>query len=329
MRTSVFNRALFVLACAGALWLGPVSLLSAQSADLTAYDEALKQAVEAHRAQRWVDAHELFGRAHALYPNARTLRGLGVSAFEAGQHALALRDLEAALVHAERPLPPDLRASVEALVAHLRQQVGVYLFRLQPEGAQLLIDDVAPIVSPRGEVLLEPGRHRAVVSLEGHVAQTLELDAHGGDRSEMHVALVPASLLLPLPSDAQREVERPSPPVLAPRVDGAWSWQRKSAVVTGSVGLASLASWGALYGAAHLRVRDLEDDCRGEPGGGCTGTREALAEERGVPRLLNASTATLVVGGALVAVSAVLFTLDWRARKKSAVQSALALRFNF
>jgi hypothetical protein len=334
MWTPASHHALSVLICAGALWLGLVAALSAQApADLDAYDLALKEAVEAHREQRWADAHELFGRAHALYPNARTLRGLGVSAFEAGEHALALRDLEAALLHPERPFPPDLRASVQALVAHLREQVGVYVFRLDPVGAELRIDDAAPIVSPMGEVLLEPGRHRATLSRAGYVTQMLELDAHGGDRSELRVALLPESIVLPQVSAERPTVELPRPlPALGPRVDGGWTWQRTSALVTGSVGLASFVTAGALLGVANGRVRDIDDTCTRRDSGGCSpGEPEIMEKEHDIPRLENAMTAANVVGSALVATSAVLWVLDWRARKagKRTQHSALGLRVSF
>jgi hypothetical protein len=319
------------LACAALLSLGVAAPLGAQApAEMSQYDEVLKQAVEAHREQRWQEAHALFERAHALYPNARTLRGLGISAFEAGQRALALRDLQASLVHAERPLPPDLRESVEALVAHLRGQVGVYVFRLEPEGAELLIDEAPPIVSPRGEVLLEPGRHRAVVSLAGHITQTLELDAHGGDRSEMRVLLLPTPVLPPASMDGPRvETVVPAPAPLGPQVDQPWSWLRTSAVVSGGVGVLSFATTGALYGAARGRIRDIAADC--DELGGCTIPQaEQKKEERNVPRLENGMTATIAVGATLVAASAVLWVLDLRATRKAAARhSAFGLGVRF
>jgi hypothetical protein len=323
------NRALLVLACAGALWLGMAASLKAQApADLTEYDEVLKQAVEAHREQRWQEAHALFEKAHALYPNARTLRGLGISAFEAGQHALALRDLEAALLHEERPLSPELRGSVEALVAHLRGLVGAYVFRLEPEGAELRIDDAEPIISPRGEVLLDPGRHRAVVSLAGHVTQTIELDAHGGDRSEIRVLLVPTPVIAPVTAEPSPERALPPPPLEAP-VDG-WSWQRSSAVVSGGTGILAFVTAGALYGVAEGRVRDIGDICGKRKGGGCTlDERQNLKETHNLLRLENAVNATIAVGTVLVAASAVLWVLDWRARKKPSQHSALPLGITF
>jgi hypothetical protein len=319
-----------------ALAFGPTFAAAEPPADLSAYDEALRQAVDAHREQRWLEAHALFERAHQLYPNARTLRGLGISAFEAGQHALALRDLEAALQHSERPLPPDLRQSVEALASHLRTRVGVYVFRLAPEGAELRIDGDAPLVSPRGEVLLAEGRHRAVVSLAGHVTQTLELDAHGGDRSEMRVQLVPESLQVAPrsvpPPPAPRLEPRPSPAAAADRPDRLWPPTRppRSVGVVGAVGVASFLTAGALYVTARLRVKDIGDECRRMMGEVCTETEAAqLEREHGIPRLERAITATVLTGSALAVAGAVLWVVDAaqqrRARQKAA---ATALRFD-
>jgi hypothetical protein len=327
---------LHFLLLAMALAFGPTPALAEPPADLGAYDEALSQAVAAHREQRWLEAHALFERAHQLYPNARTLRGLGISAFEAGQHALALRDLEAALVHAERPLPPDLRQSVEALAAHLRTRVGVYVFRLAPEGAELLIDGEAPLVSPRGEVLLAEGPHRAVVSLAGHVTQTLELDAHGGDRSEMRVLLVtspPEAAVASGPVQPALGAEpRPSPAAVADRSDRLWPPTRppRSVGVVGAVGVASFLAAGALYITARMRVSDIGDECRDMPGNVCTETEAAkLEREHGIPRLERAMTATVLTGSAMAVAGAVLWVVDAaqqrRARQKAA---ATALRFD-
>ena len=291
-------------------------------ADLTAYDNALKQAVDAHREQRWLDAHALFEKAHGLYPNARTLRGLGISAFEAGKHALSLSYLEAAMVHPERPLPPEVRDSVEVLASHLRQQVGVYVFRLQPEGAALQVDDGPPIVSPKGEVLLDPGSHRAVVSLEGYVTQTVELDAHGGDRSEMRVSLMPVPVTPP--ATTQGRVEPLPLRPLAPRADESprWTPLRVSGLAAASAGVLSFGITGALSGTARARIRDIADECDAQLG--CTNSQALkLERDRDVPRLERGMTATLSVGAGLVVASVVLWVLDARSRRQSAQRAWL------
>jgi hypothetical protein len=47
-----------------------------------AYRETIAEALEEYQAQNYLEAYALFARAHALWPSARTFRGLGVVSFE-------------------------------------------------------------------------------------------------------------------------------------------------------------------------------------------------------------------------------------------------------
>ena len=69
---------------------------SAQPAP-SGYRELLAEGVVEFDEGNFDRAGALFAKAHALYPNARTLRGMGLSAFEASQYAIALVHLRAAL----------------------------------------------------------------------------------------------------------------------------------------------------------------------------------------------------------------------------------------
>ncbi|HEX6239538.1 MAG TPA: hypothetical protein VFZ61_01540, partial [Polyangiales bacterium] len=46
------------------------------------YADAIEQALSELEAANYPEAREEFQRAHAIYPNARTLRGLGMVEFE-------------------------------------------------------------------------------------------------------------------------------------------------------------------------------------------------------------------------------------------------------
>jgi hypothetical protein len=73
------NRAV-ALAFAWLLWLSlPPSRALAQSdaAVPTGYREAVDEGLAEMELKNFEEAGEQFRRAHALYPNARTLRGLG------------------------------------------------------------------------------------------------------------------------------------------------------------------------------------------------------------------------------------------------------------
>ena len=64
-----------------------------------------------------------FSEAHALEPNARTLRGMGVAAFQAGNLEQAVIDLSASLEHPTKPLEGELRAAVVALLAEAQAKL--------------------------------------------------------------------------------------------------------------------------------------------------------------------------------------------------------------
>jgi tetratricopeptide (TPR) repeat protein len=81
------------------------------------YRQLIAQAVEEFHASHFVEARALFERAHAISPNARTFRGLGITAFELRRYTLAVRELNAALEDLRNPLPPALREEVSTALA--------------------------------------------------------------------------------------------------------------------------------------------------------------------------------------------------------------------
>src|SRR5437763_10868 len=56
---------------------------AAQASAEQNYDELIRQAVTEFSLGHWTEAKVFFARAHARNPNARTLRGLGLSCYEA------------------------------------------------------------------------------------------------------------------------------------------------------------------------------------------------------------------------------------------------------
>src|SRR6478609_8057933 len=88
-------------------------VLAAARASAQESDESkrlLQEALTEFNAGRWDEAYALFSRLNAQDPGARTLRGMGFSAFEARRYANAVIDLQAALVEKRRPLSADQRA---------------------------------------------------------------------------------------------------------------------------------------------------------------------------------------------------------------------------
>ena len=95
----------------------PAAPASGASADLepAGYRDTVERAVLEFAAGHFEESRALFARAHALFPNARTLRGLGMAEFELRNYVIAIEHLEAALANQARPLDEDLRR-IEAVL---------------------------------------------------------------------------------------------------------------------------------------------------------------------------------------------------------------------
>jgi tetratricopeptide (TPR) repeat protein len=86
-----------------------------------AYRRAVERALAHHREGAFDRAWTAFQEAHALHPNARTLRGLGFVAFDLGRYADSLALLQEALESQVRPLPPQLRVEVAQVIVRLER----------------------------------------------------------------------------------------------------------------------------------------------------------------------------------------------------------------
>src|SRR5689334_12069641 len=68
------------------------------------YEALIEAALTEFGAGHWEEARALFRQAHASFPNARTLRGMGMASFELRDYPEALGELGAALTDDRRPL---------------------------------------------------------------------------------------------------------------------------------------------------------------------------------------------------------------------------------
>jgi hypothetical protein len=123
------------------------------------YTALLADAVAEYGAGNYAEARALFAQAHAVLPNARTLRGMGMAAFELREYADALRHLRAALASKERPLTAEQRAHAEGLLRRANAYVGSFVVALRPADASLLVNGAPAVLEPDGTLLLSLGRH--------------------------------------------------------------------------------------------------------------------------------------------------------------------------
>jgi hypothetical protein len=307
------------------------------------YDRVLSEAIGAFKARQWTKARALFERAHELSPSARTLRGIGVTAYEGGEYVAAIHALEAALVHPERQLPGDLREGTRVLIAQARERVGSLLLTLEPAQAQVRCDgrNIAP--EPDGSLLLDPGVHVLAVEAEGFVAHERSVTITGDQRTALHVALERASPVVvpepavapdtvaPVPAlsvtksaasdalhapttvDLRVRTERDAPP--EPRALLNTRGRRILAYGTLSTSVLGLAASVAIVTRAGNLNQDLRDDCAAFSMGICP---ESFAAPRKatIARYERGFGATAAVTAGAAVAAAVLFTLDLLERRR-------------
>jgi hypothetical protein len=151
----------------------------AQSLEGVDYETAVNLALNANAAHDYKTARMYMEHAHALYPSARTLRGLGIIAYGEGDRIGALRRLEAALAEQTKPLPESMRASVVKLLVDVYGELGRYEVDAPAESA--LSVDAAPVErDAQGRVLLTRGKHELALGTGADVRK-LEVTIMGGE----------------------------------------------------------------------------------------------------------------------------------------------------
>jgi hypothetical protein len=168
------------------------------------YLRAVDLAVAEHERGYFLEAREHFRAAHEIYPNARSLRGLGKVEFELRNYGECVRYLTEALSSRVRPLTDDLRAEVEEIRARARVYVGEVHVDVQPESASVSVDGV-PLVSPATAVTLEVGEHTLEFRADGRASASRRVTVRGNQQIHIHVTLTPLPALgLPALTLAER-----------------------------------------------------------------------------------------------------------------------------
>lgn len=210
------------------------------------YRELIRRAVQEYELGNWAEAKLFFSDAHALNPNARTMRGLGLVAYALRNYVEADSWFQQALESQAEPLPEKLRVEVseyqrlsEHFLAHLRVVVD-------PAEAEIRLDDKlleASAMAGGGAAAVNPGPHELMISREGYetVRRHLELDAAANIELSFRLHALqpvlppqppqPLAAVIPLP-----EPKHPAPQPNAPFI-GGWLVAGSSAAlaITGGV----------------------------------------------------------------------------------------------
>ena len=161
---------------------------AAEGASESEYRALIEAAVAEFAEHHHAEARALFRRAHAARPNARTLRGMGMSAFELRDYADSVRLLRQSLLDTRHALTDEQRGQVTELLSRAEAFVAEFTVDV-PDEATISVDGVVTPLEPSGTLLLSLGSHALVVRLDGHVLGEARLDVEGGERGPLALEL--------------------------------------------------------------------------------------------------------------------------------------------
>ena len=246
----------------GALLLGALGCWSgvatAQPAPVAApaepagYREAIDAAIVEHEARHFAESRALFGRAHALFPNARSLRGLGMADFELRNYAVSIEELQAALASTVKPLDAELRRDTEQLLARAKGFVGRFRLNLRPPTATVTLSGAALAPEATSQVVLSVGDYTLEVSAPGYVSERRELRVIGGEDAQLDFTLPQQAAVAPV---ATAPAAPPATESSSSVLSSPWLWAAVGAVVVGTaIGIGVAASSGGTTREAALEM---------------------------------------------------------------------------
>lgn len=199
----------------------------AAASEPAGYRDAIDSAIHEYEAGRFSEARALFENANNLYPNARSLRGLGMTEFELRNYPGSIYYLEQALAAPAKPLTDELRAETEELLTKARAFVGKVLIDVRPADASLRLN----------ETLVQLASDRALTLIAGDYELKASAPGFDPELRKLHVA---AMQVVPVQIELAKHVEvlapPPRPPMAARERESSvagspWLWVAVGAVV--------------------------------------------------------------------------------------------------
>jgi hypothetical protein len=173
------------------------------------YEQSVQRALREFELANYAEARAMLLSAHDLYPNARTLRALGMVEYELKNYPACVAYMEQALSSRERPLNAEQRASADELRRAAEGYLSRYTLQVRPVNARVSIDGEPASFDAQGKLVLAVGDHQLEISAEGHHALRRKLKVNGGERRTLDFVLVPATQAERGPIGAQGNVEQP------------------------------------------------------------------------------------------------------------------------
>jgi hypothetical protein len=140
--------------------------------NLKQYHALVRQAVDQYERGNYEESKVFFTEAHRAFPNARTLRGLGMVAYTMRDYVQAIPYLEDAIASKIKPLDPPLVVEARETVARARTFIGVARVTLVPADAKLMINASPVTRATDGTLMLNPGKHEIAASAPGYQSST-------------------------------------------------------------------------------------------------------------------------------------------------------------
>jgi hypothetical protein len=214
-------------------------------AQQAAYADEIRAALDEASHDNFVEAREHFRRAHAIEPNARTLRGLGMVEFELRNYAESVQLLEDALASKIKPLEGKLLIETETLLKRAREYIGKIQIFTEPKTTTLVVDGNAVQLDEGRMLTLPVGDHVFEFHAEGRLPARQTIRVNGGEMERHKVVLVP----IPSTIEAGEQEASASGPDLGtrpkqteatPLVRKWWLWTAVAVVVGGAATAAIL-----------------------------------------------------------------------------------------
>lgn len=249
-----------LISCLCLLLAAPLRAEDAPPGKNAQYRELIEKALQEYALGHWPEARVFFSDAHALWPNARTLRGLGMTCYEERSYVEAIDYLEQALASKTQPLTPKLSTEAQGILLQAKRFVTSALIEITPSGAKVSIDDQPAKLRSSGIVMLNPGEHSLQVSHPGYQTEHRTLHAEAGRELRVQIDLHSQESLQPTAASVQLAEPLPPPvqPQQQPQGPERYTLARQSptaAAALSAVGLAGLATGWVFYALRdNLRV---------------------------------------------------------------------------
>lgn len=159
------------------------------------YRDLVEHALVEYQAKHYPEARALFAQAHKLAPSARTLRGLGLVAYELRAYGESLEYLRAALASTVKPLDPALRTETVRLVERASAFVATLELTLVPADTTVSVDG-HPLDTATGVLTLNLGQHALRFAAAGFKSEKRTLAVRGGEHEAWRIELQPDPLAI-------------------------------------------------------------------------------------------------------------------------------------